>query len=229
MQTENEAIYIKQVPLFAGLADEDIRELMAVAKRRTFRSGEVIFHREDPGLVLYVIKEGKVKISLISPEGQEISLVVFGKGECFGEFAILDGLPRSADAVAMEKVECYTLQRSDFHQAIMKNPKIAIQVMEVLSQRLRSTDQMVEDLIFLDVYGRVAKKLLELAEAHGTKVEDGTRIDVRLTQQELASMVGASRESVNKVMGYFTDKNFISTDKHKITLHRISELKRRIY
>ena len=229
MQTESEAVYLKQVPLFAGLADEDIRELMAVAKRRTFRSGEVIFHREDPGQVLYVIKEGKVKISLISPDGQEISLVVFGKGECFGEFAILDGLPRSADAIAMEKVECYTLQRSDFHKAIMRNPKIAIQVMEVLSKRLRSTDQMVEDLIFLDVYGRVAKKLLELADTHGTKVENGIRIDVRLTQQELASMVGSSRESVNKVMGYITDKNFISTDKHKITLHRITDLKRRIY
>ena len=229
MQTESETVYLKQVPLFAGLADEDIGELMSVAKRRTFRSGEVIFHREDPGQVLYVIKEGKVKISLISPDGQEISLVVFGKGECFGEFALLDGLPRSADAVAMEKVECYTLQRSDFHKAIMKNPKIAIQVMEVLSKRLRSTDQMVEDLIFLDVYGRVAKKLLELADTHGTKVENGIRIDVRLTQQELASMVGSSRESVNKVMGYFTDKNFISTDKHKITLHRIADLKRRIY
>jgi len=229
MQTESEAVYLKQVPLFAGLEDEDIRELMSVAKRRTFRSGEVIFHREDPGQVLYVIKEGKVKISLISPDGQEISLVVFGKGECFGEVAMLDGLPRSADAIAMEKVECYTLQRSDFHKAIMKNPKIAIQVMEVLSKRLRSTDQMVEDLIFLDVYGRVAKKLLELADTHGTKVENGIRIDVRLTQQELASMVGSSRESVNKVMGYFTDKNFISTDKHKITLHRIADLKRRIY
>ena len=229
MATENEAIYLKQVPLFAGLADEDIRGLMALAKRRTFRSGEVIFHREDPGQVLYVIKEGKVKISLISPDGQEISLVVFGKGECFGEFAILDGLPRSADAVALEKVECYTLQRSDFHNAIMKNPKIAIQIIEVLTRRLRNTDQMVEDLIFLDVYGRVAKKLLELADTHGTKVDDGTRIDVRLTQQEIASMVGASRESVNKVMGYFTDKNFISTDKHKITLHRISDLERRIY
>ena len=229
MQTERESVYLRQVPLFAGLADEDIRELMSVAKRRTFRNGEVIFHREDPGQVLYVIKEGKVKISLISPDGQEISLVVFGKGECFGELTILDGLPRSADAVAMEKVECYTLQRSDFHKAIMNDPKIAIQVMEVLSKRLRSTDQMVEDLIFLDVYGRVAKKLLELADVHGTKVEDGIRIDVRLTQQELASMVGASRESVNKVMGYFTDKNFISTDKHKITLLRIADLKRRIY
>lgn len=229
METANETLYLKQVPLFANLADEDIRELMAVARRRIFRSGEVIFHREDPGQVLYVIKEGKVKISLISPEGQEISLVVFGKGECFGEFAILDGLPRSAEAVALEKVECYTLQRNDFQKAITKSPKIAIQVMEVLTRRLRTTNQIVEDLIFLDVYGRVAKKLLELADAHGTRVENGIRIEVRLTQQELASMVGASRESVNKVMGYFTDKNFISTDKHRITLHRIVELKRRIY
>lgn len=229
MDTENGAVYFKQVPLFADLANEDLSELMAVARRRTFRSGEVIFHRDDSGQVLYVIKEGKVKISLISPEGQEISLVVFGKGECFGEFALLDGLPRSADAVALERVECYTLQRSDFHKAIMKNPKIAIQALEVLSKRLRTTDQMIEDLIFLDVYGRVAKKLLELADSHGSKVGDGIRIDVRLTQQELASMVGASRESVNKVMGYFTDKNFISTDKHRITLHRIVELKRRIY
>ena len=229
METENGAVYLKQVPLFADLADEDIHELMAVARRRIFRSGEVIFHRDDPGQVLYVIKEGKVKISLISPEGQEISLVVFGKGECFGEFAILDGLPRSADAIALERVECYTLQRSDFHKTIMKNPKIAIQVMEVLSRRLRTTDQMVENLIFLDVYGRVAKKLLELADSHGSKVDNGIRIEVRLTQQELASMVGASRESVNKVMGYFTDKNFISTDKHRITLHRIADLKRRIY
>src|SRR5579863_6790783 len=229
MGNENETTYLKQVPLFTGLAEDEIQELMALAKRRTFRSGEVIFHRDDPGQVLYVIKEGKVKICLISPDGQEISLAVLGKGDCFGELALLDGLPRSADAIALEKVECYTLQRSDFHNAIMKNPKIAIQVLEALTKRLRNTDNMVEDLIFLDVYGRVAKKLLELADAHGIKSEDGVRIDVRLTQQELASMVGASRESVNKVMGYFTEKDFISTDKHRITLHRIADLKRRIY
>ncbi len=229
MEAEKESSYLRQVSLFANLADEDLHELMTAAKRRAFRSGEVIFHRDDPGQVLYMIKEGKVKICIISPDGQEISLAVFGKGECFGEFALLDGLPRSADAVALEKVECYTLQRSDFQNAIMKNPKIAIQVLEALTKRLRNTDNMVEDLIFLDVYGRVAKKLLELADAHGVKTDDGVRIEVRLTQQELASMVGASRESVNKVMGYFTEKDFISTDKHRITLHRITDLKRRIY
>jgi len=229
MEPDKETSYFKQVSIFSDLPEEDVRTLTSVAKRRTFRSGEVIFHREDPGQVLYMIKEGKVKICIISPDGQEISLAVLGKGEYFGEFALLDGLPRSSDAVALEKVECYTLQRNDFQNAILKNPKIAILVLEALTKRLRNTDQMIEDLIFLDVYGRVAKKLLELADTHGVKVDDGIRIDVRLTQQELASMVGASRESVNKVLGYFTDKDFISTDKHRITLHRIADLKRRIY
>src|SRR5260370_24144899 len=201
MERENEADYLKQVNIFKGLDDQEVHDLMSVAKKRTFRSGEVIFHRDDPGQVLYLIKEGKVKICLISPDGQEISLAVLGAGEYFGEFALYDGLPRSADAIAIEKVECYTLQRSDFQHAIMKNPKIAIQVLEGLSKRLRNTDQMVEDLIFLDVYGRVAKKLLELSYTHGVKVENGTRIYVRLTQQQLPSMVRASRETVNQVMG----------------------------
>src|SRR5947209_18125787 len=174
MDTEKEVAYLKQVTLFEDLADEEIQELMSAAKRRTFRSGEVIFHRDDPGQVLYMVKEGKVKICLISPDGQEISLAVLGKGEYFGEFALLDGLPRSADAIALEKVECYTLQRSDFQNAIMKNPKIAIQVLEGLSKRLRNTDQMVENLIFLDVYGRVAKKLLELADTHGVPAANAT-------------------------------------------------------
>src|SRR6266567_2383190 len=204
MDRDDASLYFKQVSLFADLADEDIRQLMAAAKKRTFRPGEVIFHRDDVGQVLYVIKEGKVNICLISPEGQEISLVVLGKGDCFGELAILDRLPRSADAIAIE-------------------------VLEVLSRRLRKTDDKVEDLVVLDVYARVAKKLLELATEHGVQVENGTRIDMRLTQQDIASMVGASRESVNKVMGYFTDKRYISTDKHKITLHRMDELRQRIY
>ena len=229
MEPDKETSYFKQVSFFTDLPDEQIQVLSSATKRRAFRSGEVIFHRDDPGQVLYMIKEGKVKICVNSPDGQEVSLAVLGKGEYFGEFALLDGLPRSTDAVALERVECYTLQRSDFHNAILNNPKIAILVLEALTKRLRITDQMVEDLIFLDVYGRVAKKLLELAEAHGVKTEEGVRIEVRLTQQELASMVGASRESVNKVLGYFTDKNFISTDKHRITIHNMNDLKRRIY
>ncbi len=220
---------LARVPLFADLDDESLRELSAVARKRVFRQGEVIFHRDDPGQVLYIVKEGKVKIALTSPDGQEVSLTVFGAGECFGELSILDGEPRSADAIALERVELYALQRQDFVNVVMNHPKIAVQVMKVISQRLRQADQQIEDLLFLDVYGRVAKKLLELSETHGVPTAQGVRIELRLTQQELASMVGASRESVNKVMGYFTDKRYIMTDKHKITLMKLADLRKRVY
>ena len=220
---------LENVALFAGLDADALLELAAVVKRRAFRPGEVIFHRDDSGQVLYVIREGKVKIYITSQDGQEVALAVFGAGDYFGELALLDGQPRSASAVAIESVETFALQRADFINAVMHHPRIAIGVMNVLSRRLRQTDAMIEDLLFLDVHGRVAKKLLELAELHGVRTPEGIRIDLRLTQGELAAMVGASRESVNKVMGYFTDKRFISTDKYKITIIRLAELRLRVY
>ncbi len=220
---------LERVAIFEGLDPASLIQLRQAMRRRTFRQGEVIFHRDDPGQVLYVIKEGRVRIRLTSSEGQEVALSVFGPGESFGEMAILDSQPRSADAIAVDKVDVYTLQRQDFIGVIKSHPEIAIEVMKTLSQRIRLANQMVEDLIFLDVYGRVAKKLLELSKDYGVETEDGVRIDMRLTQQELASMIGASRESVNKVMGYFTDKSYISTDKHKITILRLAELRKRIY
>lgn len=220
---------LARIALFEDLDDASVRHLTQVMRRRTFRPGEVIFHRDDPGQVLYVIKDGRVRIRLTSAEGQEVALAVFGSGESFGEMAILDSQPRSADAIAIDKVDVYTLQRQDFITVIKSHPEIAIEVMKTLSKRIRLANQMVEDLIFLDVYGRVAKKLLELSKEYGVETEEGVRIDMRLTQQELASMIGASRESVNKVMGYFTDKSYISTDKHKITILRLAELRKRIY
>jgi len=227
--TAQDIPHLARVPLFADLDEESLKELSAVARKRIYRQGEVIFHRDDPGTALYIVKEGKVKIGLTSPDGQEVSLTVFGAGECFGELAVLDGEPRSADAIALERAELYALQRQDFVNVVLNHPKIAIQVMKVISQRLRQADQQIEDLLFLDVYGRVAKKLLELSETHGSPTSQGVRIELRLTQQELASMVGASRESVNKVMGYFTDKRYIMTDKHKITLMKLADLRKRVY
>lgn len=219
---------LTHVALFANLDADSLRELDAIVRRRGFRAGEVIFHRDDPGQVLYVIRAGKVRIYISSPEGQEVVLAVFGPGDYFGELALLDGQPRSASAIAIEPVEVYALQRSDFINAVNHHPRIAIQVMNVLSRRLRQTDAMIEDLLFLDVHGRVAKKLLELAELHGVRTLEGIRIDLRLTQSDLAALVGASRESVNKVMGYFVDKRFISTEKRKITILRLAELRHRI-
>jgi CRP/FNR family cyclic AMP-dependent transcriptional regulator len=220
---------LERVPLFSGLDADALGELTAVARPRAFRPGEIIFHRDDPGQVLYVILGGKVRIYVTSPDGQEVALALLGIGDYFGELALLDGQPRSASAVAVEPAETLALQRPDFLNAVMHHPRIAVQVMHVLSRRLRQTDAMIEDLLFLDVHGRVAKKLLELAEIHGAHTADGIRIELRLTQGELAAMVGASRESVNKVMGYFMDKQFISTDKYKITIKRLADLRRRVW
>ena len=225
---ESHAASLARVSLFANLDEEGLRELAAVVRRRGFRQGEVVFHRDDPGQVLYIIRSGKVRIYITSPEGQEVVLAVFGPGDYFGELALLDGQPRSASAVAIEPVETYTLQRSDFTTTVIQHPRIAVQVLTMLSRRLRQTDGMIEDLLFLDVHGRVAKKLLELADLHGVRTTEGIRIEMRLTQSDLASLVGASRESVNKVMGYFVDKRFISAEKRMITILRLAELRQRI-
>ena len=220
--------YLAQVPLFAELDAPTLQSIATHLRVRAFAAGEIIFHRGDPGQVMYLVRQGKVKISLTSPDGQEVSLALLGPGEYFGELALLDGQPRSADAAALEAVDTYWLRRDDFISAVMHHPLIAVQVMNVLARRLRQTDEMVQDLLFLDVHGRVAKKLIELTETHGSRTSDGIRIEMRLTQGELAALVGASRESVNKVMGYLTDKGYIRTDRHRITVARLTELRRRI-
>jgi CRP/FNR family transcriptional regulator/CRP/FNR family cyclic AMP-dependent transcriptional regulator len=217
-----------RVPLFANLDADSLRELAAVTRRRSYQAGEIIFHRDDPGQVLFVLREGKVRIYVTSPDGQEVTLAVLAPGDYFGELALLDGHPRSASAITLEPVEVYALRRADFINAVMQHPRIAIEVMTVLSRRLRDTDRMVEDLLFLDVHGRVAKKLLDLAAQHGVETADGILIDMRLTQADLAALVGSSRESVNKVIGYFLDKRFISTEKRKITILRHADLRRHV-
>lgn len=222
------AQFLAGIPLFSTLDVESLRDLASVTRRHSFHQGEIIFHRDDPGAILFVIKSGRVRIYIASPEGQEVALAVFGPGEAFGELALLDGQPRSASAVAIEAVETYCIQRGDFINVATKRPRIALQMLATLAQRLRQTDAMVEDLLFLDVHGRVAKKLLELAETNGVRNADGILIDMKLTQTELAQMVGASRESVNKVMSYLLDKQFVSVQKRRITVMRLADLRKRI-
>lgn len=222
------AQFLAGISLFATLDVEELRDLAAVTRRHAFHQGELIFHRDDPGATLFVIKSGRVRIFISSQEGQEVALAVFGPGEAFGELALFDGQPRSASAVAIEPVETYCIQRADFIAVATRRPRIALQMLATLSHRLRQTDAMVEDLLFLDVHGRVAKKLLELAESNGTRTPDGIRIEMKLTQSDLAAMVGASRESVNKVMSYLLDKQYVSVEKRKITVMRLAELRKRI-
>jgi len=207
----NKAELLRGVPLFTSLPDHELGALGRSLGKRTFGKGMIIFHRDSPGQTLYIIESGLVRIFSLSESGQEITVNLYGPGELFGEMAVLDGRPRSAGALCMERTVTYTLHRDLFLDCLKRNPAQAQGVIELLSQRLRYTTYYLENLAFLDVYGRVATKLLELDERFRSKGRD-SGLDLRLTQGELATWVAASRESVNKVLSQFRDQGLIGVD-----------------
>jgi CRP/FNR family transcriptional regulator/CRP/FNR family cyclic AMP-dependent transcriptional regulator len=215
------------VPFFASLSDQELKALAESLEKRTFGKGMIIFHKGSPGHTMYIIESGKVRIFILSESGQEISVNIYGPGDTFGELALLDGLSRSAGAVAVEQTVTLALHRDDFLRHLEAYPRMAQSIIEVLSTRLRYTTNYAESLAFLDVYGRVAAKLLELAERYGVQKE-GIEIELRLTQAELASWVGTTRESVNKVLGTFRGQGLIEVKGKKITILDRQGLKKRI-
>jgi CRP/FNR family cyclic AMP-dependent transcriptional regulator len=220
---------IGQVPLFSELSPEKKTALESSVRRRFFKRGEVVFHKGDPGGSLFIIAEGQVKIVLPSDSGEEALLSVLNEGDFFGELSLLDGQPRSATIVTTAPTETLVLHRDDFLNFLRTSPEVSVDMMRVPARRLRETDEFVEDAIFLDVAGRLAKKLLELSNQYGRQVPTGTAIDMRLTQQELATMVGATRESVNKHLRSFQSRGIIDVSQQRIVIRKPDELRKRIY
>jgi len=219
---------LRNVLFFGGLSDEELAALAESVGKRTFARGMIIFHKGVVGRSLYIIESGRVRIFLLSESGQELSLNIYGPGDVFGELALLDGLPRSAGAVTMEKTVTLTLHRDDFLRHIEAQPRMAWSIMEVLSKRLRYTTEYAESLAFLDVCGRVAARLLELGDRYGLQTEDGIVIELRLTQAELATWVAATREFVNKALGIFRDQGLLEIDGQRITILNRPGLQRRV-
>lgn len=194
---------LQKVPFFSRLSDDEASALARRLVQRHFEENQVIFHRGDPGGLLYIISEGKVKITHGTPEGQEALLAILGTGDFFGELALLDDAPRSATAVAMERTQALTLHRDEFLNFLGKNPEFADHVMRTLAQRIRHLNDQISDVFFLDLNGRLARTLLNLADNHGRQVDEGILIDLSLTQTDLAEMTGATRVSINKALGRF--------------------------
>ncbi len=216
---------LAQVPLFAGLTPEEIRSLEALLRRRRYAPGEVIFHEGDAGTDLYIIENGEVKIVLGSAEGQEVVLGLLGHGDFFGELALLDGEPRSANAVAREACDLLLIRRHDFLQFLVDEPQVAVTLLAVLSGRLRQTDQIVHDAAFLDVRARLIKVLLNLAQTRGQAGPRGIVITSRLTQADLANMVGATRESINKWLRFYERQGLVHHHRGRLTLMDLRRLR----
>ena len=229
--TRAEPELLAQVGLFGDLTTAELVGLASLMRPRPYAKDEVIYLRGDPGTAFYVIASGKVKIALTSPDGKELILRRLGPGGFHGELALLDDEPRSADAVATEASVLLVLQRDAFRQFLAEHPDIATKLLGTVSQYLRRNAELIQDATFLDVPARLARILLELASQPGNAElpPPGAVIPDRMKQGELASLVGATRESINKWLGSFEKQGLISYDKGQITLLRPTGLKQRIY
>lgn len=204
LPTDNRLL-LRQVPLFAVLDDAHLERVARVVVRRSVPRGRTVFAAGEATTSFYMILSGRTKVQMSDSDGKEVILAVLGPGEYFGEMGLIDDQPRSATIVTLEPCEFLTLNREDFRACIAEVSEMAMLIMRGLVRRLREADRKIESLALLDVYGRVARVLMEFSE-----IEDGRRIvKKRLPRQDVAKMIGASREMVSRVMKGLESDGFV--------------------
>ena len=214
-------------PLFSALDDEAALSLQKSMVPASVKKGKILFTEGDPGDRLYVILSGKIKLSHASGDGRESLLAVLGSGEMFGELSLFDPGPRTSTAIAITDAEVLGLGHSDLLPWLTDRPEVAQSLLQSLAHRLRKTNEVLSDLVFADVPGRVAKALLELGEKFGTPSVNGLSVHHDLTQEELAQLVGASRETVNKALADFAGRGWIRLETRSVELLDAERLARR--
>lgn len=215
--------------MLADLPREELEQLAGAMRRRAFRRGEVVFHQGDPGETLHLACSGRLKVVLPSEGGDEALLKIIGPGEIFGEMALLDGSPRSATVVAIEAVETATLSRADFRALLRRSPEAVDGLLAALARMIRGLNEEVGNLMFLDHPGRLARKLLELADAHGRPADGrAVAIELPLTQDDLAAMIGTSRQTVNKLLGVYEAQRALARGPRSIAILDRDVLRRRV-
>ena len=224
----NPEILLRQIPLFRSLREEDTLRLAAFLQKLTVHKGDVLCRKGEEGNTLFMIIAGKLKIVQKSRKGDEVILAVLSAGDFCGEMALLDGLPRSADAVAVEDTILYVLTRADFLSCVVNNGRALKAILSTLSKRLRKADDFLADIFFLNVGARLSKKLVELAVSNGYNEKNGGVTELRTTQKSIAGMIGATRESVNKELRVLREIGLIGIAEKKITILDIEGLKQRI-
>ena len=214
--------FLATVPLFNGLDRTELEKFAEVTREKSYPKGSVILFEDDPGDSLFVVRDGRVKVVLIGEDGREVILGVLGVGEYFGELSLIDDRPRSAHVIAMEDSNLLVLRREDFRKRVESSPSVAWSLLTELSRRLRRADDKIGGLVLLDVPGRIARLLLDLAEESGTNA-----IEKTLTHQTIAQMIGASRETVSRAMKDFQDAGWITVERRRIAIADRAALEQR--
>ncbi|MEZ7910735.1 MAG: cyclic nucleotide-binding domain-containing protein [Propionivibrio sp.] len=201
-------LLLRSIPLFAGLPENQVYQIARMAGVRKVPRNTTLVRVGDKTDALYVLVSGSAKVLNRDVEGREVILTLLGAGECFGEMSLIDGSPRSADVVSCEPCELLVIAKSDFAHALSENVDLCLNIMKSLADRLREANRKIESLALLDVYGRVAKLLLDFSE-----LEDGRRVIRRkVSKQDMAKMVGASREMVSRVMKDLESRGYVRSE-----------------
>ena len=218
---------LRRAPLFASLDDQAFAALTEELTEVDLSRGSTLFHEGDPGDQLYFIISGKIKLGRTSPDGRENLLAILGPGEMFGELSLFDPGPRTATATAIAETQILGLSNEQLQQFLQGRPHVAGTLLAALARRLRRTNESIADLVFTDVPGRVAKALLDLSRRFGRPVESGIMVAHDLTQEELAQLVGASRETVNKALADFASRGWLRLEARAVLLQDVERLQRR--
>ncbi|WP_288801965.1 CRP-like cAMP-activated global transcriptional regulator GlxR [Corynebacterium dentalis] len=218
---------LSRAGIFQGVDPSAVRFLIEQLDSVTFPRGTTIFDEGEPGDRLYIIISGKVKLARHSVDGRENLLTVMGPSDMFGELSIFDPGPRTSSAICVTEVTAATMDSGMLQQWITEHPEIPQQLLRVLARRLRRTNNSLADLIFTDVPGRVAKALLQLANRFGTQEGGALRVHHDLTQEEIAQLVGASRETVNKALAEFAHRGWIRLEGKSVLISDTERLAKR--
>lgn len=219
LELESKISFLERVPIFGGCDLPSLRKMASVTTEKTYGKKNIVFHEGDYGDTLYIIKAGRIKIAKVTIDGREKTLTVLQTGDFFGEMAIFDDMPRSATAEAIDaEVKLLALSKADFERAINETPSIALRIMRDLTRRIRQVNQQVEDLAFKDVHGRVASTLYLLMKTEGVRQNGKSSVLLRMTHQDLANMVGSSRETVTRALNRLQDEGVISISHQQIAI-----------
>lgn len=212
--------------VFGSLTDEEIDRLIGYGNPIRYPKGRAIFQKGDPGDSLMIVLSGRVKISNISAEGKEAVLNFIEPGQSFGELALFDGKPRSADATAIEPSELFVLRRADVLAFIERHPEVAFRAIGVLCERVRRTSELLEDSMTLSMPTRLARGLLRLAKLYGRPGPDGLRIELKLSQRELGGYIGLARENINRQLMLWRQDGLLAVEEGRIVILDLKALQR---
>lgn len=217
---------LKHNYLFRELSDESLDRLAVVATRRAYDKGEIVFAHGEPGDALYGVAAGRVRISASGGGGQEIFLNIMEPGDVFGEIAVMDGLPRTAGATALDDSTLVIVKRADFLRLLEIEPPFALHLLKLLCERLRWTSDLVEENVFLPGPARLARRLLILASLHGRSTSRGGNLEIRISQAELAQFLGISRQNVNQHLNEWRRYGWIDFGRSQITICNAEALRK---